>query len=390
MARDVVSLDQTCTYTGYRLWADGSVENTHNGAELTPIARGSRSDITASDRHIPTTYRRESWRCTPQGVNYLSDAKTLAAKIGPNGQVYWTSYRNGVIGTRRPNTINLYLGYYENQSWSPKFPGWVARQARAKVLEALVDSDVDLGQFLGELPSSLKSMAGNAITLLRAASAAKKGDVKGIAKALGVKRAKDVGGSAADVWFSYKFGWLPMMQDLHNMHSAVTKQMNKPEFLKVTRRHQIFEPAKYSTYGKTEGIQKYGCKIGVSYRVANSTLAGLNSLGLVNPLSVAWALMPLTFVWDWVLPIGSFLTQLSAPIGLQFVHGYETRYASGEAWVTEPVASHSGAMPKFHVIGKSFSRERLYTWPQPSLVLDFGLNPNQLSTLAGLLAQRAR
>jgi hypothetical protein len=53
--------------------------------------------------------------------------------------------------------------------------------------------------------------------------------------------------------------------------------------------------------------------------VATITLA---SLGITNPLLVAWELVPFSFVVDWFLPIGNYLESLDSLLG------YETAYTS--------------------------------------------------------------
>ena len=42
-----------------------------------------------------------------------------------------------------------------------------------------------------------------------------------------------------------------------------------------------------------------------------------NQLGLVNPASVAWELIPFSFLVDWFLPVGKFLESYTDTVGMQ-------------------------------------------------------------------------
>jgi hypothetical protein len=56
-----------------------------------------------------------------------------------------------------------------------------------------------------------------------------------------------------------------------------------------------------------------------------------SELGLTNPVEVLWELVPFSFVIDWALPIGSFISQFDASLGWTFVDGSITRAYRREA-----------------------------------------------------------
>jgi hypothetical protein len=59
-------------------------------------------------------------------------------------------------------------------------------------------------------------------------------------------------------------------------------------------------------------------------RISNETLANASSIGILNPLQIAWELVPYSFVVDWFMPVGSFLETLTDTAGLTFVSGVRT------------------------------------------------------------------
>lgn len=50
------------------------------------------------------------------------------------------------------------------------------------------------------------------------------------------------------------------------------------------------------------------------FKINNPDLLLPAKVGLTNPLSVAWELIPFSFVVDWFLPIGKYLDALDVPL----------------------------------------------------------------------------
>jgi hypothetical protein len=63
-------------------------------------------------------------------------------------------------------------------------------------------------------------------------------------------------------------------------------------------------------------------KAGGKLRVTCTMTAELETLGLLNPLSLAWELLPYSFVIDWFLPIGDYLAATTASAGMTWVNGW--------------------------------------------------------------------
>ena len=63
--------------------------------------------------------------------------------------------------------------------------------------------------------------------------------------------------------------------------------------------------------------------------ITNPNLLLANRLGLVNPLSVAWELVPFSFVVDWFSGVGNVLDGYTDLLGLSVVDTYSVRYLRG-------------------------------------------------------------
>jgi hypothetical protein len=65
--------------------------------------------------------------------------------------------------------------------------------------------------------------------------------------------------------------------------------------------------------------------MGAYISVDNPNVALLEMLGLLNPLSIAWELVPWSFVADWMFNISGYLDSWSAFAGLGLQEAYTTK-----------------------------------------------------------------
>lgn len=384
MSRDVIFRGEERSYTTTSTNGLGQV-GTSTSKRLYVTQNSYRGDVVASDGHRPTAYKNFRWKAQPATGYVCFDTKPKYPQ--------WNARRE-LSGTVDPHP---YSSYYAGDADPNSVPSWVVNRATNQLI-ARLSSNVDIGQFLGELPSSMKMIASTAITVLRAYRAARRGKFSEVASLLGVKKVSDLPKGIANGWLAYKFGWLPLITDVYNMHGAIKKQLNRPALKTVKGRAvtSLMYSTPYRAGVTLKGIDvRKGCQIGVTYRVSNETLAALNALGLINPLSLAWELLPMSFVVDWFIPVGSFLESLSAPVGLTFLHGYVTRYAYGDieyTW-TEPTPAGytrtSGGVFTGNVKSFGFARVPLVSFPLGKLwVQPATLSNSQMTTLGALLAQR--
>lgn len=103
----------------------------------------------------------------------------------------------------------------------------------------------------------------------------------------------------------------------------------------------------------------------------NNLLPVFSSLGLTNPLEVAWELVPYSFVLDWVVPIGNWLSVLDAASFCTFKEGSYSRIQRyrGMGWDID--ASYpfevKRAFGQNTIRGGRFDRSVLYDWPAPPI-----------------------
>lgn len=154
------------------------------------------------------------------------------------------------------------------------------------------------------------------------------------ASILGVK-AKTLGkGSktAANMWLELQYGWKPLLGDIYNsMVTLHENDLDEPQrymyTIKKSRSYKYQE--RYG--GNLAGIHEegyyegtLGCFIRLDYCKRNPAASAAASLGVINPLELAWELVPYSFVVDWFVPVGDYLSTLDADTGFDFLGGSKT------------------------------------------------------------------
>lgn len=197
----------------------------------------------------------------------------------------------------------------------------------------------------------------------------------------------------ANLWLAYHFGWEPLVKDIYNAVNVL--QGESPPF-----RIKVFgsssSKGRIGSYGLYAIWQDYTYKARVQMcadvRVSNPNLWMANQLGLLNPLSVVWELIPFSFVIDWFVNVGSFLSQLTDTVGLDIKNQVTTICQSMEtqAWYGSKVGAN--IVPSNFGSCKGFEMQRLLELITPSLKLRplKALSPTRGLTAVSLLVQQLR
>ncbi len=118
-------------------------------------------------------------------------------------------------------------------------------------------------------------------------------------------------GDVSSTWLALQYGWKPLLQDIKNSAEAFEAISAPPRVNKIRVSHTIRKagnpsasPSASVGTGKFTHTKRYTVTISESLSVPRS-------LGLLDPLAVAWELVPFSFVADWFLPIGSYFEAVS-------------------------------------------------------------------------------
>jgi len=155
-------------------------------------------------------------------------------------------------------------------------------------------------------------LSSNLSKLGRAILALKHGDFANAARCLGARprnsqlKAKDVAGR----WLELQYGWIPLVSDSYEAMKAFEEISSGPRkkiFTAIVSKPISFEHS--NSPGNFTAICRGKLSRRVQYEMYEE-MSVARQLGVLNPLSVVWELVPYSFVVDWFVPFGTYLDNL--------------------------------------------------------------------------------
>lgn len=138
-------------------------------------------------------------------------------------------------------------------------------------------------------------------------------------------------GQAADQWLGWQFGAKPLLQDLANATVHLNSRLfTTPENdkgrirLSVTKGSDFSATSSHNVNGTVfqgSGYIEWDVRsvmtIVGDYVLDNRQLRANQQLGLTNPVALGYAVIPYSWLVDYFVDIGSWLNELTAPLGLR-------------------------------------------------------------------------
>lgn len=204
---------------------------------------------------------------------------------------------------------------------------------------SLLDEAAESAVALVERKQSVDMIANRGKQLLGATLALKRGGPVALAKALKLsinpKVRKDQkrwsrSRQFSRYWLEYHFGWAPLVSDIAVCVDRLQKPFAEEKLSAVGARVSLAK-SRSSTYYNGDTTDEWWnqegsirCKVGGVVRITNPNLYLADRLGLVNPATVAWELVPFSFVVDWFVNVNDFLSSFSELHGVTFDQAYHT------------------------------------------------------------------
>lgn len=193
----------------------------------------------------------------------------------------------------------------------------------SRVAEAGKGHSFNLGIAAAEGAETVGLIVSTARRLASAAWSVKKGRIDLAIKTLGAPpkkgrmryqpkelTTKDV----SSMWLEIQYGWRPLLQDVHAATEAYAKLTEGPRKSRfyVRQAGQVVTGDSKSWANPDDYVINFEDKISKQIIVElTESLSAARSLGLQNPASIAWELVPFSFVADWFIPIGTYLEALN-------------------------------------------------------------------------------
>lgn len=346
--------------TGYGRWDPGTPQKYDDGVLLS----------------YPPLYEGHIYHDTPGAPSTFAarytDTRSKASTTG-----YWSKLRNGDRLPINPYTrsvttrlVNRGYGHYRNAGgtsgplycWDGQHPNanalpvpganWegiylqlsasdkskVTDEASTKVRLNVGDQKAGWGENIATANQTIGLFHTNVFRVVNALRSLRRGDIVSTWKSLGVavrKRqglrfakayAANAGKATAQFWLELQYGWKPLVQDLYGSVELLHRKVSTTATVKrASGKASITLSDRWQPTGFThtwfESQTLYSVKYIVRYKITDQETRTLQQLGVINPIELAWNLLPYSFVVDWFLPIGNWLQSWSSTIGTTFLDG---------------------------------------------------------------------
>jgi len=122
-------------------------------------------------------------------------------------------------------------------------------------------------------------------------------------------------------WLMYRYGIRPLIQDVYNGIDAYsTIASSRSDDIIYTGFSRSNDSSNGYNGSSNASILH---AITIKAKVQNDDVRNMSALGLDNPALIAWELVPFSFMFDWFLPVGTWLEAMKTPSGFTFTNGCE-------------------------------------------------------------------
>lgn len=248
------------------------------------------------------------------------------------------------------------------------------------------DASVNLSVFAAEAKKAATGLAKNFSDIVGVYQAVRKGNFKKAVSFLKPDSVKKKGWSSRDAagrWLELQYAILPLAADLKRSYDYLRESQNRvltysvsANFKTTVPRHSIEDSSSVLMYA--QGFR--GVRTKCHYLIDDHRMREAARLGLINPLQVAWELVPYSFVIDWLVPVGNMIEALDATAGTVFISGTRTKWCDIDL-IGQVSSQYTGyadlpnsGLSKTNFSGKIYSiqREALTSYP---MVLPYVKNP---------------
>lgn len=276
-------------------------------------------------------------------------------------------------------------------------------RAYARFRDDMRSGRASIGTFVAELPEAFGMITARAAWLTQGYHALKRGNFKEFCRHLSVRPHPDHRGTkwsapkdAASLWLEYWLGWAPAVADLYDAAKAVTREDFSGRAKGRAHRpvYAVYKSAGTGSPTPTDRSEYTGhhyVRLEADWRMVNPNAALLDDLGLANPASIAFDLIPFSFIANWFGNLSQIMDAWTDGIGMQFSNGFNTSFMRGVSVHTYgPVRPDGTAPDQFAAKAQWFSARRNAGLPPlPDLVFrlpDGGLSLTRAATSCSLLA----
>lgn len=232
----------------------------------------------------------------------------------------------------------------------PEYPYVYSKAYDRFVSKAHSQAKASIGTTLAEVSESLAMVHKRASQLVDFGKALRKRDFGGVVRALGLSETQKVDGSrkrtrdrkttynrVEDVWkkqavkpasfannyLEFVFGWAPLVEDIRNAVKVLGREFKSGNVVATAKDvvREDWQSSFYKPTGQPDTFDTFEqtciVRLQARIRVSNPNVLLASELGLINPVQVAWQVVPFSFLIDTFVPIGKFLGSFTDFAGLE-------------------------------------------------------------------------
>lgn len=358
-------------------WSDWFDENLQNRL----LAVSNKSDTIKSDGIRPTPYVRKVGRIFSS--SWFQGTGTHE-KRGPDSAVVITLVGRPHGSSYSTPPVNL--------------PSWMTDKVIQQCMEDLMDKRANILEDLGQAKKTLSQLVSIFNTIVKFYTMIRKGQWRKLRRALrgvGRRPAKKV----SNAWLGWYYGIKPLISTFDALCGSYN-DTNRLISAKRKLSHAV-DPNGFASGldCKVTGMaeQRVKCELTVAMK-ASADFRYWSSLGITgdyasDALVTVWALVPYTFVIDWILPVERFLRTRRFVSTVDYQFGYLSKSLVCDATATADVVgiglgskSKPGAVAQVKCM--QFQRTVHNYSPPSGLSINQSLNPINLVNAAALIIQR--
>lgn len=248
-----------------------------------------------------------------------------------------------LVGDFSTSEVGLNLNSYAAIPGSQKDSA--INRNKQKLLLKLKDQKVNLVQAVAERAQTANLLASTANRIAASFFYIRRGNFRAAANQLGVvlpqrKRKRMtkrwLSGQTTSLgnnWLELQYGWVPLLSDCYGAAEHLAARQFEKEIMETKATTVLERSTNRSAWS---GSVKFPGRVFqetqvfwqvqhlVRYQVSSSRVHELSQLGITNPALIAWELTPYSFVVDWFIPIGNWISSWDATLGLTFLDGLQT------------------------------------------------------------------
>jgi hypothetical protein len=220
-------------------------------------------------------------------------------------------------------------GWTASHTELPDYDLSLVSRAETKALKQLLDQKVNFGVAFAEAKETAELVESVLKRVTKTVNAFRGKHHPRIWEQVKVQEGRH-NGRVPKAWLEVQYGWRPMMQDVQGAMDQLSKDTQaRPFHASCIGKARVDTPIKWrktsdysgDVYVPVTGKVSQMCFVRLDYLLRNPYLASLSQLGLLNPAEIVWERLPYSFVVDWFLPIGGWLSSLGAATGWDFLSG---------------------------------------------------------------------